>query len=172
MPGVVIGKTLNHGFPGTVAEMGDQLVKAIPNNGDATMSFGAAVFALTGGVATVGSTGLTPTAAIFKGVAIAQVKSANTYTAQGLGSYTAKQAVPVIERGAVSVQVNNTATNAPAVDGAVYIRVASGTTGKPLGGFEAAADSTNTIQLTNCCFGSTADSNGVATVVIKTRNNA
>jgi len=242
MPGTVIGKYLNHGFPGTVAEMGDQLVKAWSNQGDATMKFGEPVFYLTTGVGAVGSSGLAPTASIFHGIAVAHVQSANTYTAQNMGTYDQYKAVPVIERGAVSVQVNNTATNAPAINGTAYVRIANGTTAKPVGGFEAAADATtytatvttqtststsivvssvsnlavgmtvsgtgiptgaiitainsstltitisaaatttassgtltfggNTIALTNCCWGSTADSNGVATLVVKTRNNA
>lgn len=172
MPGKVIGKYLNNGFPGTYAEMGDHLVKSFPNTGDAEMDFGAPVFSLNGGVAAVGSAGLTPTAALFKGVAISHVQSATVYPNQNIGQYAVNQAVAVIERGAVAVGVNNSAVNAPAIDGAVYVRIAGAATGKPLGGFEAAADSTNTIQITNATWGSSADANGVAMLVIKTRNNA
>lgn len=172
MPGVVIGKYLNNGFPGTYAEQGDHIVKTFPNTGDAEMDFGAPVFGLNGGVAAAGSAGLTPTAALFKGVAVAHVQSANSYLAQNMGQYVKNQPVPVIERGGVAVQVNGAAVNAPVIDGAVYVRIAAAATGKPIGGFEAAADGTNTIQITNAVWGSSADANGVALLVIKERNNA
>lgn len=172
MSGKVIGTSFNNGFPGHYAEQPDMVIKTFANAGDAVASFGAPLFGVTGGVAATGATGLTPTAALFKGVAASQVKSALSYPDQSVGNYTAKQPVPVFERGAVSVQVNNASVNAPAVDGAVYVRIAAGTEAKPLGGFEAAADSTNTIQLTNCAWGTTADTNGVAELVIKTRNNS
>lgn len=175
MPGQVISKYLNNGFPGQYAEQGDHIVKTFSNTGDATLNFGAAVFGLSGGVAAVGSTGLTPSATNFKGVAIAQVKTANAYNPQALGGYTQNQPTPVIERGGVAVQVNNTAVNPPVIDGAVYVRVAGGTTTQPVGGFEAAADSTtpaNTLQIANATWGSAADANGVALLVIKSRNNS
>ena len=41
-----------------------------------------------------------------------------------------------------------------------------------VGGFEAAADSSNTVQLTNCQWGGPPDANGIAELVILTRNNA
>jgi hypothetical protein len=242
MSGVTIGKYLPNGFPGTYAEQGDHLIKTFPNTGDATMYFGSPVFAYDGGCAAISSTGLVPTATNFKGIAIAHVQSANTYTAQNMGTYDEYTAVPVAERAGISVQVNGTSSNAPARESAVYVRVANGTTAKPIGGFEAAADSTtytatvttqtsgstsivissvanlavgmtasgtgipsgahitaissstltitisaaatstassgtltfsgNTLALTNCVFGSTDDDNGVALLIIKSRNNA
>jgi hypothetical protein len=45
----------------------------------------------------------------------------------------------------------------------------------PVGEFEAAPDGTtpaNTILITTVTFGSTADSNGVALLILKTRNNS
>ncbi len=172
MPASVIGKSFGNGFLGAYAEQGDHLVKTYANQGDAELDFGAPAFAVTGGVAAVGSTGLTPTAALFVGVAIQHVQSATTYPAQSLGVYAQKDPTPVIIRGGVTVLCSDAATNAPAVDGAVYVRIAGGTEAKPVGGFEAASDTTNTIQLANATWGSTADSNGVALLIIKSRNNA
>lgn len=63
----------------------------------------------------------------------------------------------VLRRGYMTVH-NNAGT--PALNGAVYIRVASAAAGKPIGGIEAAADSTNTVLLTNAIFMSAADANG------------
>lgn len=172
MSGKVIGTSFNNGFPGHYAEQPDMVIKTFKNAGDTGIPFGAPVFGVSGGVAAVGATGLTPTAALFKGVAAASIKSALSYPDQSVGAYLSAQAMPVFERGAVSVQVNNAGVNPPAVDGAVYVRIASGTDTKPIGGFEAAADSTNTIQITNATWGTTADSNGVAELVVKTRNNS
>lgn len=172
MPASVIGKSFGNGFLGAYAEQGDHLVKTYANAGDSEIDFGAPAFAVTGGVAAVGATGLTPTAALFVGVAIQHVQTANAYPAQTLGAYAQKDPVPVIIRGGVSVLCNNAAANAPAVDGAVYVRIAGGTETKPVGGYEAAADTTNTIQLTNATWGSSADANGVALLIIKSRNNA
>lgn len=172
MPGKVIGLSFNNGFPGKYAEQPDMIIRTFPNAGDATINFGDPVFSVSGGVAGTAATGLTPTAALFKGVAANKIKSALSYPDQSVGTYAQNEAVPVFERGSVSVQVNNATVNAPAVDGAVYVRIANGTTGKPVGGFEAAADTTNTIQITNATWGTTADTNGVAELVIKTRANS
>lgn len=172
MPGAVIFKTLKNGFPGMYAEQGDHLVKTFPNTGDAEMDFGAPVFRKGDGVAAVNSTGLTPSATNFVGVAEAHVQTANAYNPQSLGKYTASQPVPVAERGGISVYVGNAAVNAPTIDGTVYVRIAVGTSGLPVGEFEAAADSTNTIQITNAAWGSTADANGVALLILKSRNNS
>ena len=42
----------------------------------------------------------------------------------------------------------------------------------PVGGFEAEADSANTVQLTNCQWAGPADANGIAELRILTMNNA
>jgi len=238
----VIGKYFNNGFPGTIAEMGDDLAKTFPNTGDATMNFGAAVFSLGAGVGVAGSTGLVPTAALFSGVALAHVQTANTYTAQNMGAYGVNAPVPVLERGGVVVQVYPAASNLAALNGNAYVRIANGTAAKPVSGVEAASDATtytatvttqtsgsasivvssvanlavgmtvsgtgipagaiitainvgtltitisavatasassgtltfggNTLLLTNCVFGCASDTNGAASLVIKSRNNA
>jgi hypothetical protein len=181
MPGVTIGTSFNNGFPGTFGQQGPKIVSTAPNTGDAEMNFGSPIFGLisstTGayGVAAAGSTGLTPTAVNFKGVAEAHVTRANEYIAQSLGGYLTNDAVPCFEQGGIVVYVGNSAVNAPAIDGDVYVRIAGGTDSMPVGEFEAAPDGTtpaNTIQITNATWGSTADSNGVALLILKTRNNA
>ena len=63
----------------------------------------------------------------------------------------------VLRRGYASVK-NNAGT--AALGGAVYIRVANAATGKPIGGIEAAADSTNTIQVDGAIFMGDADASG------------
>jgi hypothetical protein len=177
MPGKVIGLNLNNGFPGWSAESDDELVKTFPNTGDAVMAYGAPVFALNDtdgkqGVAVAGSTNLTPLATNFKGVAKAHVQSATNYTSQNAGTYAAKQAVPVKIRGSIMVVCNNSAVNARRKTAMCTSVLHPLVSGNRSGGFEAAADSDNTLKITNCCWGSTADSNGVTELVIKTRINS
>jgi hypothetical protein len=56
-------------------------------------------------------------------------------------------------------------TAAAAKGGTVYVRVAAAAAGKPLGGFEAAADGTNTIALpANTYFTGPADAYGITEI--------
>ena len=63
----------------------------------------------------------------------------------------------VLRRGYITVK-NNAGT--AALGGAVYIRVAAAAAGKPIGGIEAASDSTNTIVVAGASFMDAADSTG------------
>ena len=51
-----------------------------------------------------------------------------------------------------------------AKNGTVYVRVAAAAAGKPLGGVEAVADSTNTIVVAGAYFNGPADAQGVAEI--------
>lgn len=64
----------------------------------------------------------------------------------------------VLRRGYISVILGGVV--AVKKNGAVFVRVATPAAGKPVGGFEAAADGTNTIQLTNASFTGPADAQG------------
>ncbi|MNT89175.1 hypothetical protein D3C72_2298560 [compost metagenome] len=55
-------------------------------------------------------------------------------------------------------------TTDAAKGGTVYVRIAGAAAGKPLGGIEAAADSTNTVALTNAYFTGPKDAYGVVEV--------
>lgn len=63
----------------------------------------------------------------------------------------------VMRRGYATVK-NNAGT--PALNGPVYIRVAAAAGGKPIGGIEAASDTTNTILVPGCTFMCAADAAG------------
>jgi hypothetical protein len=110
------------------------------------------------------------TADLFAGIAGSEVKSAFTYIDQGEsgGKYAPKEAVTVVQRGSISVIC---ADGTPTVGGAVYVRVAADGS-KKIGGFEAAADGEDSIKLTNAQWGSGADANKVAELVLLTRNRA
>ncbi|TDV39537.1 hypothetical protein C7405_101656 [Paraburkholderia caballeronis] len=71
----------------------------------------------------------------------------------------------ILKRGYVDVALGGTA---PATkNGTVYVRVAAAAAGKPLGGFEAAADSTNTVAMpANWYFTGPADSYGIVEIAV------
>jgi len=77
----------------------------------------------------------------------------------GLGTATPPTSGPgdVLRRGYMTVKLNGGATVAAGAP--VYVRVAAAASGKPLGGFEGAADSTNTVAI-NAIFLSAADADG------------
>jgi hypothetical protein len=99
------------------------------------------------------------------GVALRETKSATNYLNQNVGTYNPGDAVPVLKRGCANVFVQK---GTAAYDGDVYLRVAANASypNAVVGGFEAAADSTNTIKLTNVKFKGAADANGIAEIRI------
>ena len=64
-----------------------------------------------------------------------------------------------MKRGYVTVNIGADAS-AVTLGGAVFMRVATPTASSPLGAFLAAADSTNTVQITNAYFNGPGDTNG------------
>ncbi|CAN0620494.1 conserved protein of unknown function [Burkholderia multivorans] len=71
----------------------------------------------------------------------------------------------VLKRGYVSIALGGTA--AAAKDGTVYVRVAAVAAGKPLGGFEAAADGANTVAMpANWYFTGPADAYGITEIAV------
>jgi len=63
----------------------------------------------------------------------------------------------VLRRGYATVQLN---AGTAALSGPVYVRVANASAGKPIGGIEAASDTTNTILVASCTFMGPADATG------------
>ena len=161
MQNQIIGKTLQHGFAGSYSRQPDTIIDTHPAAG--AIAFGAGVVYGTGGAVRTAATG--DTAAAFVGVAVREVKSALNYLDQNKGSYAQYDAVPVIKRGCVNVLCTN---GTPALDGDVYLRITANASkpNSPVGGFEAAADSTNSIKLTNVKWKGAADVNGVAEIRI------
>ena len=69
----------------------------------------------------------------------------------------------ILKRGYVNVSLGG--TTAAAKGGLVYVRVANPASGKPLGGFEAASDTTNTVVLpANTYFTGPADAYGICEI--------
>jgi hypothetical protein len=165
MPGSVIGKSLTFGYPGSFARMPDQIIRSYPVAaavGD--IPFGGAVMRA-GNDGTVKPAASLSDATSFLGVAVRQVQSAKVYPQQNVGVYSANEIADVILRGAVSVTVS---AGAPAIGGAVYIRKA---TGLFVTAPEGAAGA-DTLLLSNCQWGSEADANNVAELVLLERTGA
>lgn len=164
-----IGKTMPHGFAGSYSRQPDTIIDTHPLAGTAALPFGQAVVA--GAAGAVVPVGGTSTAADFLGIALRETKSATTYIQQGEGAYVPNDAVPVLKRGCANVICQN---GTPAYDGTVYLRIAANASlpNAVVGGFEAAADGSNSVALTNVKWKGTADANGVAEVRILTTLHA
>lgn len=164
-----IGKTMPHGFAGSYSRQPDTIIDTHPLAGSANIAFGLAVVPGTAGA--VAPVSGTTTAAQFLGIALRETKSAVNYLNQSEGAYVPGDAVPVLKRGCANVICQN---GTPAFDGAVYLRIAANSSypNAVVGGFEAAADGANSVQLTNVKWKGTADANGVAEVRILTTLHA
>jgi hypothetical protein len=71
----------------------------------------------------------------------------------------------ILKRGYVMVSLGG--TTAATKGGTVYVRVATPSAGKPLGGFEAASDTTNTVAMpSNWYFTGPADAYGITEIAV------
>jgi hypothetical protein len=192
MPGATIGTQMSVGFPGQYSRNGDCVITSgqvrstdtvTPNFGDAAVlnfdtanDVSSAQQAIANAVPPTMSQGV---ASSFMGVFAREVKTLTSFVAQPgavavLAGYAAGQQADIIERGAVTVQIQNPSSTAIKKGGKVYLRLVAGT-GTVLGAFEPAADGGNTIQITNAFFTTgltSTDANGnlVAEITLLSRN--
>jgi len=100
--------------------------------------------------------------AALAGVLVRPFPTSTTVYSGGLGTSVppqdGKTVGDILKRGYISIQLNGGASVVKG--GQVYIRVAAAAAGKPIGGFEGAADSTNTIAPPGVTFTGPADSSG------------
>lgn len=103
------------------------------------------------------------TAASVYGLLIRPYPSQGANASDPLGTAVPKTSgiADVLRRGYANVKVN---AGTAAQGGKVYIRVAGAAAGKPVGGIEAAADSTNTIEVAGAFFMDAADASGNAEI--------
>lgn len=162
----VIEKTMPHGFAGCYARQPDMIVNTRPAG--AVIPFGAPLKYSNGAVVPMGAS---DTAALFVGIAGFEVKSALAYLGQSQGQYAQNEPVSVFQRGAINVKCQK---GTPALGGKVYLRVAANEEAPTavVGGLEAEADSTKTVELANCQWAGPADGDKVAELRILTMNNA
>ena len=170
--GTVIGKTMANGFAGSYSRQPDMIIDTHAAGG--TINFGRPVVDLSGKTVDIPTYLLqvsTLAASDFQGVAVREVKSATNYADQSTGAYAEGEAVPVMKRGRVNVKCQK---GTPAYNGDVYVRVEANASypNAVVGGFEAAADSTKTVKLTNAKWRGAADANGIAELSILTQINA
>lgn len=166
-----IGQTMTAGYAGSYSRQPDMIVVTRPAGGDDPIPFGTPLVYSSGAVVAAGA-GFT--VATFAGIAGREIKSSLQYLEQSPGEYMPGDPVSVFQRGSIQVQCQG--TTAPALGGAVYVLVATsssnGLSGVPVGALVAVADSSNTVQVTNCQWGGPTDANGIAELVILTRANA
>ena len=151
-----IGLNMSHGFAGSYARQPDMIVNTAPLGGTAVIPFGTPLVRGENGAVIPMGTGNTGNQ--FIGVAGREVKSPAEFFNQNVGQYAPEEPVSVFQRGCINVKCQK---GTPAIDGTVYVRVtASGS--YVVGGFEAEADGTNTVALSNAQWNGPADNNGVA----------
>lgn len=190
MPGTVVSTQMNQGYPGTYSRNGDCVIKSyqVLSTDSAGPSFGNAVVlnpSSTGGTVSdaavsIGN-GHTPvmtqgTNYTFVGFAVREVLTqiAAYGSAQPLTpliqAYSPGQMCDVLERGAITVAIQNPQSSTVNSGGNVYLRISSGL-GTVIGAIEPAADGAHTLQLTNTFFSTgVVDGNGVTEVVLLNRN--
>jgi hypothetical protein len=117
------------------------------------------------------------TALLFAGVAVREVKTMLTYPytpgPAGIGNYAPGQIAEALEVGSIPVQFHVATT--PVAGGPVYVRILlnGAITAGVIGGFETAADGSNSILLTNVVLRTgVIDANGVGEITLLTRNAA
>ena len=165
----VLGTDMPHGFAGCYARQPDMIVTTRPAGGTANIPFGAPL--IYDSSKNVIQADATATAATFVGVAAAEIKSSLDYLNPGTGAFAPGDAVGVFQRGSINVKCYD---GSPALGGTVYVRTGTSetyTTGV-VGGFSANNESGKTVALTNCQWGGPADANGIAELVLLTRNLA
>lgn len=166
MPGKVIGIALNNGYEGTVSRTADSIIQNRIADGD--INFGMAVILNSDNTWSLVGTG--NTADQVAGVSVREVVQANTYNPQSNAGYLNGDPTDVLVRGNCTVKCRR---GTPAAGAAVYVRIIDNSSTYPgtvVGGFEAQADSSNTIQVSNIEWTTgNMDANGIAEITIKTR---
>lgn len=164
-----IGSTMPNGMAGSYARQPDMIINTKPAGGEAPINFGLALVYDSNKNVVLPATGAT--ADQFIGIAAREINTALNYLEQTPGQYAPGDAVPVFQRGSINVKCQN---GTAAVGAPVYMRITYNGTypNAVVGGFEAAADSTNSVQLTNAQWAGPADANGIAELRLLTMLNA
>lgn len=169
MPGTVIGKAMNVGYPGSFSRNGDFVSSSRPVK-TAALKFGAAAMLNTDNTYSPATASFAMTT--FAGIALREVKQASVYTSQAAGQYEIGEVGDVIERGPVIVTcVDGT----PTAGGLVYICTVAGTVAA-VGDITANASNASsgtTVQITNARFTTgVKDANNCVEITLIGRNQA
>ena len=145
------------GIPGDISRQSQATVESIPLNSASPFAGYGQLGKIVGGKFVPLGAGDTATAAY--GLLVRPFPTTGGAASDPLGTATppAGGIGVVLRRGYMTVK-NNAGT--PALNGQVYVRVAAAAAGKPIGGIEAAADSTNTIAIAGATYTNAGDANG------------
>lgn len=167
MPGRTIGIKMGMGYPGGQSRQADAIIQN--RIADGTIKFGHAVKLTSAGKWKEVATGDAETAVM--GIAVREVVQANTFDPQSNPDYVNNQPCDVMTRGNCIVKCNR---GTPTPGTKVYVRITANAsyTGTEVGGFEASADSTNTVQPANIVWTTgVVDANGYCEVTILDRRS-
>lgn len=143
------------GIPGDISRRENMTIESVPF--DSSTPFSA--YGLFGKVASgkLQPVGASDTAASVYGLLVRPYPTQSAQEPLGTATPPASGIANVLRRGYMTVKLNS---GTAALDGQVYVRVANPSGAKVVGGIEAAADSTNTIAISNCTFMGVADASG------------
>lgn len=167
---------LNNGFPGRLSGAPDEVAQPRAVSGVLPLYCGLA--AVLNNDWSVSPVGAGFTAAQFAGVAAAEVKTQYGFpTPNALGvTYNTGDAVPILERGRITVQC---VFGTPTAGAGVYVRTIANGARTTLGSFDAALDNTTgttptatNVLIPNAHWGSGVDANGYAELVLTAAVNA
>lgn len=164
MPAKVIGTCLGLGYPGSYSRMSDCVIanRIAKEN----IAFGSPVVLNEDN--TYSPFGAENTSDNFVGIAVREVKQqTDIYNVNGI--YNSGEPTDVLYRGSIVVEIKN---GDPIAGKKVFVRIARNEEfpDSNIGDFEAKADGTNTIELSNVKFTTgQKDANGVAEVTVLTR---
>ena len=165
MPGKAIGISMLSGYAGTQSRTADAIIQN--RIAKSNISFGHAVVLTNDNKWDNVVEGTT--AAQIAGIAVREVVQANTFDPQSNPDYMAETPCDVMVRGNCTVKCQR---GTPKSGDAVYVRVKANVTYQDavVGGLEATADATNTVQVTNIEWTTgVMDANGMTEITIKTR---
>lgn len=165
MPGKTIGIMMSVGYAGTQSRTADAIIQNRIAAG--TIAFGQAVVLTSANKWALVGNGTT--AADVAGIAVREVVQANTFDPQSNPDYVANAPCDVLVRGNCTVKCQR---GTPVAGAAVYVRIAANSTypDAVVGGFEASADGSNTIQVSNIEWTTgVVDSDNNAEVTVKSR---
>jgi|SRR6185312_11651866 len=143
------------GIPGDISRRENMTIESVPLDPNTPFS----AYGLFGKIASGKLQPITTgdTAASVYGLLVRAYPTASAQDPLGTATPPTSGIASVERRGYMTVKLNS---GTAALDGQVYVRVAAPSGPKVIGGIEAAADSTNTIAITNCTFMGAADASG------------
>lgn len=165
MPGKTVGIALSKGWPGTQSRTADAIIQCRVAANDFAFGIAAVLNKDNQWEAVTDST----TDADIAGVTVREVVQANTYDPQSNSDYLTGRMCDVMVRGNMVVKCQR---GKPAPGQAVYVRVKANSiyADAVVGGFEATADSTNTVPVANIEWTTgEMDANNVTEITIKSR---